>query len=147
MVLPLRSGCPPELHIRLAPSPIALRAGVQPFLVSFLLPICDKLRLSAVKIPSPAFDKLRACMHGACMATKTISIDLVAYEALTKARKSPGESFSQVIRRATWDTRSPATGSELLEMLKDSPSGPPDLVETLNANQALDTPPRDPWDE
>jgi len=71
----------------------------------------------------------------------------VAYEALTKARKSPSESFSQVIRRAAWDTRSPATGSELLEMLKDSPSGPPDLVETLNANQALDTPPQDPWDE
>lgn len=96
---------------------------------------------------SPAFDKLRPRMHAACMATKTISIDLVAYEALTKARKSPGESFSQVIRRASWDTRSPATGSELLEMLKDSPSGPPDLVEALNANQALDTPPRDPWDE
>jgi predicted CopG family antitoxin len=94
-----------------------------------------------------AVDNLHLCMHGACMATKTISIDLVAYEALNRARKTPDESFSRVIRRAVWTERSPATGLELLEMLKKAPAAPEDLVGQLEANQAMDTPPKDPWDE
>jgi predicted CopG family antitoxin len=39
------------------------------------------------------------------MPTKTISIDLKAYERLCAARRSPNESFSHVIKRAHW--RSP----------------------------------------
>lgn len=34
--------------------------------------------------------------------TKTISIDLEAYERLRRARRSRSESFSMVIKRATW---------------------------------------------
>jgi predicted CopG family antitoxin len=34
------------------------------------------------------------------MATKTISIDLEAYEKLVAARSNPKESFSNVIKRA-----------------------------------------------
>ena len=41
-------------------------------------------------------------MHSACMATKTISIDLQAWERLRQARQSEAESFSQVIHRAKW---------------------------------------------
>jgi hypothetical protein len=38
-------------------------------------------------------------MHDLCMATKTISIELDAYELLVRERKDPKESFSRVIRR------------------------------------------------
>jgi len=36
------------------------------------------------------------------MATKTISVDLEAYERLRRAKSSAKESFSQVIKRAVW---------------------------------------------
>jgi len=36
------------------------------------------------------------------MATKTISVDLEAYEQLRRARTTARESFSQVIKRAVW---------------------------------------------
>ena len=41
-------------------------------------------------------------MHGMCMATKTISLEVDAYEKLKRAKRSPRESFSSVVRRALW---------------------------------------------
>lgn len=41
-------------------------------------------------------------MHDLCMATKTISLELDAYEKLKAAKRSPRESFSSVVRRAQW---------------------------------------------
>ena len=38
-------------------------------------------------------------MHDLCMATKTISIEIDAYELLVRERRDPRESFSRVIRR------------------------------------------------
>jgi hypothetical protein len=37
------------------------------------------------------------------MATKTIALELDAYEKLERAKREPGESFSSVVRRARWD--------------------------------------------
>lgn len=40
-------------------------------------------------------------MHCSCIATRTITLELDAYEKLRMAKK-PGESFSQVVRRASF---------------------------------------------
>ena len=55
-------------------------------------------------------------MHIACMATKTISLRLEAYERLKRARRFPEESFSEVISRAVWPNQT-VTGAELLERI------------------------------
>jgi predicted CopG family antitoxin len=38
-------------------------------------------------------------MYGACMATKTISIDMEAFKILRRERKGPRDSYSRVIQR------------------------------------------------
>jgi hypothetical protein len=80
------------------------------------------------------------------MATKTISIDLVAYERLRKARQRPDESFSQVIRRARWN-ESGATGATLLEALRTAPVLSRAVIERLERAQREDAPPDEPWTE
>lgn len=56
-------------------------------------------------------------MHDPCMATKTISIELDAYELLVREKRDPKESFSRVIRRIL--TERPAlTAGDLLEAMK-----------------------------
>lgn len=56
-------------------------------------------------------------MHDACMLTKTISIELDAYELLVRERRDPKESFSRVIRRVL--TERPAlTAGDLLDAMR-----------------------------
>ena len=42
-------------------------------------------------------------MHYLCMATKTISLTIKAYQRLRRAKRHAGESFSDVVMRAVWD--------------------------------------------
>ncbi len=83
-------------------------------------------------------------MHGLCMATKTISIDLDAYERLAIARTHEKESFSRVIKRAQWP-RSKTTGRDLLDILDSLPHASKETIEALEFNQTHDTPPTNRW--
>jgi predicted CopG family antitoxin len=68
-------------------------------------------------------------MHDKCMAVKTITIDLEAYELLSR-RKGPGMSFSQVIKVHLGPSK---TARGLLATAKASPLDP----QVLDAVEAL----------
>jgi len=84
-------------------------------------------------------------MHDSCMPTKTISLELDAYERL-KAAKGPGDSFSDVVRRATFPKR-PFTAQDLLLQLQRR--GPmlsqSELKDLEKTHGKLSTLPDDPW--
>ena len=78
------------------------------------------------------------------MATKTISLEIDAYEKLRSSKK-PGESFSAVVRRAQFPDAAP-TGADLLAWIRKGGGGVSmaylDEVEDAKLN---DLPPDDPW--
>ncbi len=80
------------------------------------------------------------------MATKTISIDLEAYERLRRARRMPTESFSKVIKRAEWPVQPRTAGALLSSIAKIAPVDD-EIIDRLDAAQELDRPPEDPWPE
>lgn len=86
---------------------------------------------------------IHACIH-ALMATKTISIDMEAYERLRRARRHARESFSQVIKRAEWPTP-PRTAGAVLKALDTAPLLERDTIEHLDQAQRTDAPPEDEW--
>ncbi len=52
------------------------------------------------------------------MATKTITLELDAYERLRRAKRGSRESFSAVVRRAVWPEE-PLTAAGLLELVTE----------------------------
>jgi len=78
------------------------------------------------------------------MATKTISIDIEAYERLSRAKTSPKDSFSRVIKRAKWDIPAKTCG-DLLSALSTMPTVGDDVLERLERAQAEDAAPDSPW--
>lgn len=84
-------------------------------------------------------------MHSLCMASKTISLRTDAYERLRRARRSPSESFTDVVLRATWPETT-VTGGELLHIYRENglffTERSLRRVEELKAE---DRPPEDKW--
>ena len=78
------------------------------------------------------------------MATKTISIDLEAYERLSRAKTSPKDSFSRVIKRAKWDHHAKTCG-DLLDSLGTLQVVSDDVLDRLEQAQAEDPIPDSPW--
>jgi hypothetical protein len=74
-------------------------------------------------------------MHIACMATKTISLKVEAWERLRRARRSPTESYSEVVMRAQWPEMG-ITGGELLGVYLSE--GPHFTAEALDRMSDLD---------
>ena len=84
-------------------------------------------------------------MHSACMATKTVSLDIKAYERLREAREFEKESFSQVIHRAVWLGPKKKCG-DLLDHLRRNPHYlAPKRIQILEKAQASDEPPGSKW--
>lgn len=87
-------------------------------------------------------------MYCIYMATKTITVELKAYNKLVRARRSQKESFSQVIYRAEWPD-SGVTGKQLLSHMNRLGSEEALLsnseLEALDQAQAQDTIPEDKW--
>jgi len=78
------------------------------------------------------------------MATKTISLETDAYDRL-RAAKRAGESFSEVVRRASFED-APLTASRLREYLKSRCSGAAErYLNSVEEAEKNDTHPDDPW--
>jgi hypothetical protein len=81
------------------------------------------------------------------MGVKTISLKTEAYERLKAARRYPGESFSEVVLRATWPEDT-VTGGALLALVRSSaPWFSAAELDTMEAAKADDAPPEDKWRE
>ncbi len=78
------------------------------------------------------------------MATKTITLELDAYEKLRRA-KLGGESFTEVVRRAVW-VDVPATGAGLREYFRGGGSGvSAKYLDSVEEAVKHDPVPDDPW--
>ena len=78
------------------------------------------------------------------MATKTITLELDAYEKLRLAKRG-GESFTEVVRRAVL-TDIPLTGSRLREYLKTGGSGISEkYLDAVEEAANHDSIPDNPW--
>lgn len=78
------------------------------------------------------------------MGSKNVSISEDAYLILRRARRHPGESFSQVIRRGHWDSTTPIARS-WLDSFQKTPIVSDAVLDDWEAAQNEDTPPKDKW--
>jgi len=79
------------------------------------------------------------------MATKTITLELDAYEKLRSAKRR-GESFTEVVRRAIL-TDAPLTGRMLRDYLEKGGSGISEkYLEAVEEAANYDPIPDNPWD-
>lgn len=79
------------------------------------------------------------------LGTKTISLKTEAYERLRGARRYSGESFSEIVLRASWPEDT-VTGRSLLAHWRSStPLFSSSELDRIEATRAADAPPEDKW--
>ena len=79
------------------------------------------------------------------MGTKTISLRDEAYERLRRARKSPSESFSDVVMRAVWPDQ-PLNAGELLRLVRERGAiYTTEELKRVDEASTSDRPPEDKW--
>jgi predicted CopG family antitoxin len=80
------------------------------------------------------------------MATKTISLKMEAYNKLKSARRYPGESFSEIVLRASWPEET-VTAGEFLELCRErGPVYTTEMVERVEKLKEDDEPAEDKWE-
>lgn len=83
--------------------------------------------------------------HIACMATKTISLKVEAYDRLTAARRYPTESFSEVVLRASWPEDTVTAGAFLRHVQSEEGMFSGEELVRIEAVTQADAPPVDKW--
>lgn len=84
-------------------------------------------------------------MHNACMATKTISLKLEAYEKLLAVRRYATESFSQIVLRAQWPEDTVMGRTLLQRCRQEGPFFSEEALDRIDGLKAQDAPPEDKW--
>ena len=79
------------------------------------------------------------------MSTKTISLRPEAYERLRRARRRPGESFSDVVLRAHWPDVGITAGELLSRYEHEGPFLSEATLDRIEAAKEADRPPGDKW--
>jgi len=99
---------------------------------------CERFRTGAI------LDARFCFVYLSGMATKTIALELDAYEKLRTARKA-GESFSEVVRRASFGD-APLTGENLRAYLRSGGSGISErYLDAVEEAAKCDPLPDNPW--
>lgn len=79
------------------------------------------------------------------MGTRTISLRDEAYERLRRARRTPHESFSDVVMRAVWPDAE-LTGEAYLRLVRGrGPLYTAEELDRIDEVNAADRPPMDKW--
>jgi hypothetical protein len=79
------------------------------------------------------------------MPTRTISLKVEAYERLKAAKRYEGESFSDVVLRATWPELAVSAG-ELLSLCRErGPTFTAGELDGIDELKRSDKPPEEKW--
>jgi predicted CopG family antitoxin len=81
------------------------------------------------------------------MSTKTVSLKTEAYNRLKSARRYPGESFSEVVLRATWPEDTTSAGAFLTLVRATGVRLTPEEIDRMEEAKRLDIPAVDKWVE
>ncbi len=79
------------------------------------------------------------------MSTRTISVKDEAYTRLRAARRYAGESFSEVVLRATWPEDTVTAGAFLKLIRSRRPRLTRDELDRIEDAKRNDAPPEDKW--